>query len=151
MNTVTFTVDCLKGILNTTDIVIINFGLHYTKHENIVEYVNYVEDMAQALSVGNSQVVIRNTLPQHFQTEGGLYDMNNKPAMKYCQNETIVKSHPSNILMKYIAKKYNFRYLDEFVLFSSRWDLHFSQSDCTHYCYISELTFAQIIVLLQVL
>ena len=57
--------------------------------------------------------------------------MRNLSVPKKCRNFTNTFSHPTNIVLKAAAKKYNFGFLDESALFASRWDLHYKKGDCT--------------------
>ena len=140
----------LGHFINISDILILNFGLHYEKW-TIMEYVSYVETMAEILDASEKLVLLRSTTPQHFPTKGGFFDPKSKVELSECTSTEHFITHPTNIILESVARKYGFGFLDEFVLFASRWDLHSKKGDCTHYCHTSELFYPQIIVLLQLL
>ena len=142
----------LKYFINKSDIVLFNCGLHY-QDWNVAKFVKYVDWISKILKTGHKTVIVRNTLPQHFPTKYGFYNPNEAHQMKVstCTFVAQLRSHPSNIFLRYMAKKYNFGYMDEYALFVPRWDLHVNKGDCTHYCDTSELFYPQITVLLQLL
>ena len=140
----------LKHFITISDILILNFGLHYEKW-NIMEYVTYVESMSEMLNASGKTVILRSTTPQHFPAAGGFYHSRLKSVLSECINIPNQAPHPTNIILKAMAEKYGFGFLDEFLLFSPRWDLHYKKGDCTHYCHTSELFYPQITLLLQLL
>ena len=142
----------LNYFINKSDVILFNCGLHY-EDWNIVKFVEYIDWMSKTLQTNDKTVIVRNTLPQHFPTKHGFYDSNAAQQMKVskCTLAETQRNHPSNIFLRFMAKKYNFGYMDEYALFAPRWDLHVKKGDCTHYCDTSELFYPQIIVLLQLL
>ena len=121
----------LKHFISTSDIFILNFGLHYEKW-SVMEYVTYVESMLEILNASRKTVVLRGTTPQHFPTDGGFYHAKLKMFLSECSDIRNQPSHPTNVILKALAEKFEFGFLDEFLLFSSRWDLHYRKGDCTH-------------------
>ena len=137
----------LKYFTEISDIVLVNIGLHYDGW-NIVDYILYVEAMAEVLSQSQKRAIIRNITPQHFDTQRGLHDKNRVAQMRFCKNETNRYSHPMNIVLKSITDRYRLGFMDEHVLLASTWDLHYRETDCTHFCHMSGLLYPQITVLL---
>ena len=93
---------------------------------NVVDYITYVEPKAQILYNSTKRgKPFRNilTAKEDF--------MRNLSVPKKCRNFINTFSHPTNIVLKATAKKYNSEFLDESTPFASRWDLQYKKGDCT--------------------
>ncbi len=101
------------------------------------------------------QVIIRNTLPQHFHYFGavphGYYDPTAQGSICWKSNK---KDHFTNYYTSQIADLYGFKFLNSAPVYMERWDLHFpkhKKSDCSHWCYTPEIYVPELSILNQLL
>ena len=96
----------LKHIIDVSDVIIFNCGLHYQEWD-IVKFAQYIDWMSNTLKKSKKNVIVRNTLPQHFPTKHGFYDTNMKNKMKRsnCTSVNELRSHPSNLFLKIFCRK----------------------------------------------
>ena len=147
----------MKTILSKSDIVIANLGLHYHFCSVIAfsESLRLLSEVLQEEILRNKhkQVVFRATLPQHFISKAhtGFYEKYNPNAT--CATVESRVEHPTNYFLKETARKYKFKYLDNYHIYKGRFDLHsrVKKGDCTHYCHCAELTMPELVLLDQLL
>ena len=148
----------IQQVLETTDIMVMNLGLHYNKC-NVKQYRSNLVEMAKIMKSEmmkhpHKQVICRNTLPQHFQgVDGNFYFEGFDKSLK-CSQKTNNLQHWTNKHLKEICKTYGFKYLDSFPIFADRWDMHEPwriPPDCSHYCFTPELVVPEIALLNQLL
>ena len=147
----------MKTILSKSDIIIANLGLHY-HFCSVIAYGESLRLLSEVLQEeilrnNHKQVVFRATLPQHFISKAhtGFYEKYN-PNVTCATVESRVE-HPTNSILKETAKKYGFKYLDNYHIYKGRFDLHsrVKKGDCTHFCHCAELTMPELVLLDQLL
>ena len=146
----------LMILLKDADIVILNMGLHYSNTHTIGQFqiiLDTIMKMLKSLSVKGTKVVFRTTAPQHFESFNGLglYVEKYVPWPFKCVDIKIPERNGADSITRFAAKKYGFVMFDDFEIFSSRWDLHQEDGDCTHYCFTMETIMPQLALLSQLL
>ena len=100
------------------------------------------------------QIILRSTLPQHFDVsdESGYYD--GKQEKQHCANVTTFLNHWTNYYVDEICRKYGFKYMDPAPIYMDRFDLHFEEYtslDCTHFCSTPEIYIPEVVMLNELL
>ena len=149
--------EIMKVIINRSDIMIANLGLHYYFQsvgmygETLRVFSHILQN--EMIKDKRKQVVFRATLPQHFLSKAntGLYEQYN-PNASCAKSTSIIENH-TNALLKAAAEKYGFKYLNNYYIYRDRFDLHSrtKKGDCTHYCYTPELIIPELILLEQLI
>ena len=144
--------------IKNADVIIFNQGLH---QNNLCGgamhlYLNDRGHLLQQETQGTSkQVIIRSTVSQHFITESG--DGFWEDRIKTSKKCVIVNpnSHYSNHYLQEMARKYNFKYLDNFPLFYERGDMvkgwNGKEADCAHYCFSPEIILPELVLLTELI
>ncbi len=154
----------LQQYFDQSDIILFNMGLHNSfwrcPKQTTMNILNRVARILQSELTMNpqKQVIFRSTLPQHFPGNDGYYAAAQVPQYKQvgCQKLTTTtrREHETNDLLKFVAEKYKFKYLDSFPIYMDRWDLHWkptSSVDCTHSCITAEVTVPELALLNSIL
>ena len=145
----------LKSIINRSDIIVANLGLHYY-FCTVGHYEEALRLFSQLLKEEIKlhdwkQIVYRATLPQHFYSKSNTGFFQKFNPNSSCAKVTSVVENPTNALLKAAAERYGFKYLDNYYIYKDRYDLHsrIKIGDCTHYCYSPELLVPELILLDQ--
>ncbi len=100
------------------------------------------------------QVIVRSTLPQHFDANDSSGTHNRARENSHCANVSTTMSHWTNYYLEDISRKNGFKFLDSSPIYMDRWDLHFPENeklDCTHFCYTPDLYMPEIVLLNKLL
>ncbi len=140
----------IGAILNTSDIVLFQFGIHYSfePKEEYAMLLNELGKIAQAemKNYPGKEVILRSTLPQHFLTHDGWFHRN-KEKSKKCSKISSYNEHWTNSYLRSIAAQFGFKYMDSAPFYVDRWDLHANPRDCTHSCLTAEVTIPEMALL----
>ena len=150
--------DMIQMALKTSDIMVMNLGLHYNKC-TVAQYKDSLVELAKIMKLEMKehpykQVICRNTLPQHFQAVNGSFYFEGFDKSLQCSRKPNNLHHWTNKHLEEICKAYGFKYLDSFPIFADRWDLHEPwriPPDCSHYCFTPELVIPEIAMLNELL
>ncbi len=139
----------IGSILNTSDIVIFQIGIHYSFVPK-VEYAMLLNELgkiaqAEMRNHPGKEVILRSTLPQHFLTHDGWFHKN-KEKSKKC-NKISYKEHWTNSYLKSTVAQFGFKYMDSAPFYVDKWDLHANPRDCTHSCLTAEVTIPEMALL----
>ncbi len=139
----------IRSLLKTSNIVIFQTGIHYNyaKKEFYVSILTKLGKIAQEEMIKGpgKQVILRSTLPQHFQGKGGWHQPRTKG--KGCKKISSYKEHWTNEYLKKTAEHYGLKYMDSAPFYVDRWDLHMRPIDCTHSCITPEVTIPEMALL----
>ncbi len=150
--------EMLQQYVDQSDVIVFNMGLHYL-YSNCPKQTNIktISKVARILQLElkrkpQKQVIFRSTLPQHFPGNDGYFAKTQTPQYtKFgCAKFTTNREHESNDLLKFVAEKYKFKYMDSFPIYMERWDLHWkptSFGDCTHSCITAEMSVPELALL----
>ncbi len=152
----------LQQYFQQSDVILFNIGFHYS-FENCPKQItmktlNRVAAMLQSelAKKPQKQVIFRSTPPQHFAGNDGYHAAAQVPQYKQvgCQKLTTRREHETNDLLKFVAEKYKFKYMDSFPIYMDRWDLHWKPKtamDCSHNCIIAEVAVPELALLNSIL
>ncbi len=138
------------SILNTSNSVIFQTGIHYTcaREEFYVSLLTKLGQIVQEqmMKCPGKQVILRSTLPQYFQGEGGWCPpkVEGRGCSKYLD---IQKIGPLNIYVEMRAEHCGLKYMDSASFYVERWDLHMTPKDCTHTCITAGVTVPELALL----
>lgn len=141
----------LNSFVQKSDVVLFNMGLHFEKctKESFAKTLTKVAELFQ-MEVSkhpDKQVILRSTLPQHFPTKNGYYDVMHRNRQPGCAQKSTVEEHWSNEFLKNTKQQFGFKYLDSFPIYKERWDLHWKPIDCSHSCHTAETTVPELALL----
>ncbi len=147
--------DTLMSHITENSYVILNFGLHY-KDWTISDMRYLIREIIPLIKnrVKRGALILRNTLPQHFQSShhSGRYEPNRLG--EKCVPVRQPERYTTDIIAEYFAKLHNIRILNDAGIFADRWDLHQQikpKLDCTHFCYTPATVWPQLTLLIQLL
>ena len=115
--------------------------------------------LAETVRNTTKRVIVRATLPQHFNSHSGLgmYGDRVTNGSKKCATKVpFPVLHPTNYFLRNIARRFNFSLLDNFSIYYERGDfsgsiLKGNKLDCTHHCYTPELIWPELVLLTQII
>jgi hypothetical protein len=157
-----------KKIVNISDIMVIDYGLHYLPDEP-GGYTEYFDTLIGLMELGkdapNCHLIYRESSAQHFDRPGGGFSWYDRPKSKQCiphygnhseydvrnniifnaarsQNYSIVSPDGNSLLSSSSRRKVVVGELNflPFWNFTSKLSfLHASNDDCSHFCYTPDL------------
>ena len=156
----------ISKAIKSADIIIFNQGLHQSKYLS-VKLNDFFHTMGEFLDQEtrntSKQVIIRSTAPQQFVTkEGDTLNEHKMRSVHFCaspKNITHPIPHFTNHFLMQLARRYRFKFLNNYPLLYERGDLmngYVIQGgreiiDCTHYCYSPEIIWPELVLLTELI